>query len=236
MTRIAMSVLVYGAVFRISVWISDFVGIPYAAAVPFMSLYLLVMIFFLRKYDVLKKYKLCFPEEINRCLWITAPLLLIPALNICLSINTVPYIKEIRQIPLILYQGISAFSEELLFHAVLPELLSEHCRFTLFRRTMTVNVLFALLHLVNAFSGASPGYAVVQSFLAVSIGLCFSGITEISQSLIPAAFMHWLINLSALQRDLYMSALPLKEILIWSGISILGIIYGLMLIRYKEVS
>lgn len=232
MVSVVISVLIYGILFKISDCLSDAVGIPYVVTAPVISVFLLVVFCFMNKSGALKKYKIVFPQKINQCLLVSVPLLAIPALNVCLADRANLALNiEVRDIPLVLFWGISAFSEELLFRSVLPSLLSEYCRLDMFRRTAAVNLLFALLHLGNAFMGAPLGTVLVQSVLAMSIGFCFSGITEITESLLPSVCLHWLINLSSLQRDLYMTTLSLKELRIWLGLSVFGFIYGLMLIK-----
>lgn len=235
MIFVVLSVLIYGVLFKISEWISGIVGIPYIVTVPVISIFLLVVIYFMNKAGALKRNKIGFFSNNLQCLWVSAPLLVIPAMNNYLTnCTSFAIITEVREIPLILYCGISALSEELLFRAILPNLLSERYQFSLFQSTVIVNVLFALMHLGNVLEGATMEFVVIQSVLAMSIGLCLSGIIEITKSIFTSACMHWLINLSSLHCDSYMSALSLKELLIWVGLSILGVIYGLMLIRSNE--
>lgn len=238
MVIVVTSVLVYGAVYMISDFISGMVGVPYIAEVPLLSFFLFGVICVMNKSGVLEKYRICSSKTISRSFIVSAPLFVIPALNLWFAdyISKVETIG-IRDILLILFLGIAAFSEELLFRSVLPVLFSERYRISLFRRTIAANVLFAAAHMGNAIAGASLKVSSVQALLALGIGICFSGITEKTKSLYPAACIHWFINLSSMCRDLNLSVISNSELLIWIGISVMCVFYGLILLNStKEVA
>lgn len=236
MLFIVVAVLAYGAVFFISEWISNNIGIPHLVTVPVITVFLCIVLLALKENGLLKKYKICFPNNIWHCSLISIPLFVIPLMNIYLTKHSAQGAIEFsgNEVLFIILMGLSAFFEELFFRGVFPSVLSERFRFNIFLRTATVNVLFALMHLGNALNGASLEPTLVQSVLALGIGVCFSGITEKTESLFPAVCLHCLINMSSLHKDFYSSSLQLWELWIWVGISIMCIIYGIMLIRNNK--
>lgn len=231
MLLLVIAVLAYGAAYYISEWLSVIIGIPYVVTAPVILVFLCIVLFVLKRNGLLGKYGVRLPNNICCSFLISIPLAVIPFMNIYMK-NCVQAAIEfsIDKVPYIIFLGLSAFSEELLFRGVLPSALSERFRFNVYHRTATVNVLFALMHMGNALGGASLEPTIIQSVLALSIGTCFSGITEKSESVFPAACMHWLINLSSLHESFYTSTLPLQELWIWLDISIMCIIYGIILI------
>ena len=232
MLFVFIAVFCYGVLNMISQWISSVVGHENVVSVVSISLFLIVILFFMRKNETLKKNKICFPQKNGQCLRLMAPLFVVPILNVILANSPdLELITEDGRALLVLFWGLSAFSEELLFRGVLPNALLEQFQFSAVQRAFAVNVIFALLHLGNALSGTSLWIAIAQSVLAFSIGFCFSGIIEITGSLFPAVCMHWFINLSSSYRDTFISVLSLKELLIWLGVSILFLCYGTRLIK-----
>ena len=232
MLFVFIAVFFYGILYMISTWISSIVGHENVVSFIFISLFIIGILFIMYRNKTLKKNKICFPNNIGQCLIITAPLFVVPILNVFLT-NSANWelVAEDGEALLILFWGLSAFSEELLFRGVFPNALLEQFQFSAVQRILAVNVIFALLHLGNVLSGALLGTAIAQSVLAFSLGFCFSGITEITGSLFPAVCIHWLINLSSSHGDTFISALSLKELLIWFAVSTLCLCYGTQLIK-----
>lgn len=235
MVLLAIAVLVYGAAFLISEWISNLIGIPYVVTVPVIAILLCVVLFVFKRNGLQKKFKICFPNNMWKCFLYAMPLVVIPLMNIYMMNDRMQASIDFSgaEVLFIAFLGLSAFSEELLFRGVFPGMLLERFRFSVFQRSLFVNVLFAFVHMGNALGGASLETAIVQSALALSIGICFSGITEKTESLYPAACLHFLINLSSPHKD-YSSSIPFRELWIWIGISTMCMIYGILLIRSNK--
>lgn len=159
------------------------------------------------------------------------PLLILPILNLLPLflhgfgvIHTVP----MRSVLLIL---LWVLVEEIIFRGILPVVAMERLKLNTVQSAIAVSVLFMLFHFAGILNGAELPYATVQSVLAFGAGFTFTALTFRCRSILPAAIIHFLLNLSA---DLCVNnSLPW---LIWCGISALCAVYGGYLLRLEKRS
>lgn len=103
--------------------------------------------------------------------------------------NGVDYIYNMS----IMYLLFVAAAEEIFFRAVLLPVFVRKLRSPLFA-LVGVSAVFALLHFLNLFSGAEPGFVLLQVALAGAVGLVLGGVYW-RWGLLPCVALHGLVNL-----------------------------------------
>lgn len=177
----------------------------------------------------LKKYNITASENSKTAFILALPLLILPALNLLpLFLHG---FNAVQPVPMgsVLLTLLWVLVEEILFRGVLPVAAMEHMKLNELQCAITVSAVFALFHFAGIIKGADVSYVAVQSVLAFGAGFAFTALTFRSGSILSAAAIHFLLNLSA---DFCTGfSLPWP---VWCGAALLCIIYGVYLLTQKR--
>lgn len=177
----------------------------------------------------LKKYNITAAENRKAAFILALPLLILPVLNLLpLFLHGFDAVQPVLM-GSVLLTLLWVLVEEILFRGVLPVAAREHIKLNEVQSAIAVSTVFALFHFAGIIKGADVSYAAVQSILAFGAGFAFTALTFRSGSILPAAAIHFLLNLSA---DLCADfSLPW---LAWCGAALLCVIYGVYLLMQKR--
>lgn len=170
-------------------------GTLYTFRIAMSILYIGVLLYTLRKKNLMYDYGICVGSNWNlKNVAMCLPLTAIGAVNVFMCVDGYKYVPII----IIVITVLEVLLEELLFRGVLPQLLYKKYHVD---SKWTICVLsgglFGILHIANVFSGADLGYTMVQVLTAFGLGVCLCEITYIFGSLIPSAVIHIIINVTS---------------------------------------
>lgn len=117
------------------------------------------------------------------------PLLIMPVYNL---IGTVNYTITVSDIVLV---ASAAVTEEIFFRGIIQKYFIQKDRIS---EIIKINAVFALYHTVNIFAGKDMHYVLWQMICAFAIGICYSVITVLYNSIIPAAIAHAVLNITGI--------------------------------------
>ena len=222
--------LLYGAGFYLAEKLSDMLGIYRVITVFFMLLFLIAFICYSLRHNKPEYYGICAPDGIRLILPVSAILLIAPLSNLFFTDYSIIEMgtawRFLADSIIILF---AAFFEELAFRGVLPLLLDKKAGIRVGYGTIISNIIFAVLHIQIPY--ASAGILVTHIFIAFSIGLSFSYMKDRTHSIIPAVFLHFLINMS------YTGGMDVFSLysIIWIIVSAFCLIYVLHFYFKKEI-
>ena len=177
----------------------------------------------------LKKYNITAAENRKTAFILALPLLILPVLNLLpLFLHGFDAVQPVLMASVLLTL-LWVLVEEILFRGFLPVAAMEPMKFNEVQCAIAVSAVFALFHFAGIIKGADVSYAAVQSILAFGAGFAFTALTFRSGSILPAAAIHFLLNLSA---D-FCAGFSLPW-LAWCGAALLCIIYGVYLLAQKR--
>ena len=184
--------IIYGFIYRISERASFILNLPHIITVFTMLLYWAVLVGYLYKKEHLKMYGLCLPEHKRFSRYAACiPLLLFPIMNMLMYEQN--YIHDWG----ILLLLSASFGEEILFRGFLLSKLTEQYRKRPLYGIAVTSCLFAVMHMVNLYTGVTLRYAAVQTVCAGAMGVCFAVISYRDRSIIPSVILHSLINVTS---------------------------------------
>lgn len=184
--------IIYGFIYRISKRASFILDLPHIITVFTMLLYWAVLVGYLYKKEHLKMYGLCLPEHKRFSRYAACiPLLLFPIMNMLMYEQN--YIHDWG----ILLLLSASFGEEILFRGFLLSKLTEQYRKRPLYGIAVTSCLFAVMHMVNLYTGVTLRYAAVQTVCAGAMGFCFAVISYRDRSIIPSVILHSLINVTS---------------------------------------
>ncbi len=176
-------VIAYGCVYILAETLSDRIGAAHSATAFALLLYAVALVWWTQKKE--KKLSLRYKIEgkVGDFVYLL-PLLCFPICNLF----TVEHDQNVYAY--LLTAGVCVV-EEILFRGYLPAVCKEKKRGALLS-----SAAFALFHLVNATE--LNGYLVAQVLSAFAVGLCFCGLTEKHESLLPSTLLHLSINFTGI--------------------------------------
>ena len=158
------------------------------------------------------------------------PLLLLAAVNLMLY-------GERLSIRGILWMAGYAFVEEALYRGFLLSALTGKYEARILQGAASSSFLFALMHIVNIYAGATVLYVAVQGLCALAAGFCFAVVACRERSIVPCAVLHAFINITSLGAEEQIVAgnvqggadLSSREAVIFTVAAALYLIYGICL-------
>jgi len=147
-------------------------------------------------------------------IYMAIPLLMFPLYNIMVTKQVSADVYDI----LLILSAIVV--EEVFFRGVIQK---HFLHSGLIMSVLITNLLFAGYHSFNIFSGADIYYTLWQVLNAFIVGVCYSLVVILYDSLIPAAAAHFLVNLTGMYKDTDLTGI--------SFIVAIHIIYALFLLK-----
>lgn len=189
-------IVAYGVVCLAADRLDAAAGTLYTFKTAMSILYIGVLVYALRKKNLMYDYGICVGSNWNlKNVAMCFPLTATGAANVFMCVDGYKYVPII----IIVITVLEVFLEELLFRGVLPKLLYKKYHVdSEWTICVLSGALFAILHIANVFGGADIGYTIIQMLTAFGLGVCLCEITFIFGSLIPAAVIHIIINVTSL--------------------------------------
>lgn len=184
---IIVFLLIYGFAHFAAHRISSDTSAEQSLAIAFDAVFWLVVFFYLRRSNGLKKFGICMPKGIRP---VDFMLLLLPMIQFC-------YQPVGISAAACLYYAEIAFAEEMLFRSVLPRILHRYFKPSAYANVLVCGVIFGVLHAVNLFAGDSLSTVLVQVVYASCAGVCFAVLKCSSGSIFPPFLLHTLMNCTA---------------------------------------
>ncbi len=137
----------------------------------------------------------------------------------------------------ILWMAGYAFVEEALYRGFLLSALTGKYEARILPGAVLSSLLFALMHMVNIYAGATVLYVTVQGLCALAAGLCFAVVACRERSIVLCVALHAFINITSLGAEEQIVAgnmqggadLSPREAVIFTVTAILYLIYGIWL-------
>lgn len=216
--------------------------LPHLLTIPAMILFWII---FIRKQtqEKLVEFRICMPKRKKVLAYIDyCPLLLIPVVNIAFAVHQMGgFALPHFQITELIMMLCSAWGEEVLFRGVIPRHLGGSGRRNALKGTVASSLLFAVMHLTNAFTYASVGYSCIQGLYAGAMGFCFAVITEREQSILPVFLIHSMINATAFAPistapfgERVKMELSDEQSIVFLLLTVIYIVYGICLYQAKK--
>ena len=206
---------------------SDMIGISKIFTFPFFLVLSFILILFIKKNSLLKKYGLCKPNYISKQFLFYIPLLILISTNLWFGVKmNLNILESLLNVLSMLCVG---FIEEIIFRGFLFRALEKDSTKS---AIIISSITFGIGHLLNLFSNGLENIIpnICQVFYAMAVGFLFVIIFYKGGSLISCILTHSLVNsLSIFQnKEFYTN---LNEILISIVIIIVAISYSLILIK-----
>ena len=206
---------------------SDMIGISKVFTMPFLLILSLVLLFWIKKNNLSKKYGLCKPDYQAKYFLFYIPLCILISTNLWFGVKlNYNLLESIINVLTMLCVGLV---EELIFRGLLFRALEKN---NVKSAIAISSVTFGIGHLVNLFSGGLENIVpnICQVFYAMAVGFLFVIIFHKGGSLISCIITHSLVNaLSVFQNTQHHNYLI--EILISIAIVIVAISYSLILLK-----
>ena len=209
--------------------LSESIGIPHLITLFFSIAMILVLLSFMKKNGLMKKYGLCkFIGSYKNFLYFI-PLAAICTVNFWNGISFEPSVGEC--ILKATTKGMVGITEELIFRGLLFVCM---CKTNVKSAIVVSSITFGIGHIVNLLSGAPVFDTTCQIIYACAIGFCFTIVFKTGKSIIPCLIVHFLINASS-----GFGALPENyhtfQIIVTVFLTVISVGYSLYLIvKYKD--
>ncbi len=207
-------VIAYGCVYILAETLSKQIGVAHSVTAFAILLYAAALVWWSQKKE--KKLSLSYKLEGKAGDFVyPLPLLCFPLSNL-LTVENRP-----NMYAYLLTIGVCVV-EEIFFRGYLPAVCKEKKW-----GAILSSVAFALFHFVNATS--FNGYLVAQVLSAFAVGLCFCGLTEKYQSLLPSTLLHLSINLTGV-------GIPARGWYVGVGVcGLVYLVYGILLTFRRKI-
>ena len=171
--------------------LNERLGIAYSVSAAFCILQTIILLVFLKKNNLLKKYGLCKPTAPARRFLYYIPLLVLASGNLWngVAVNYTPP-ETVCRIVCMLCVG---FLEEVIFRGLLfSAIAKENTKSAIIISSVT----FGIGHIINLFngSGMEPVETLCQIVFAVAVGFLLVTIFYRGGSLLPCILVHAAIN------------------------------------------
>ena len=207
--------------------LSNIVGINNVFTLPFLLALSLLLFFWIKKNNFLKKYGLCKPIYKSKYFIFYIPLLVLISTNFWLGINV--NVNFLNCLLSILTMFCVGFVEEIIFRGFLFKALSKN---NVKSAIIISSTTFGVGHLVNLFSSGLDNLLpnICQVFYAMAVGFLFVIMFHKGGSLIACIVTHALVNAFSVFQNTQMLN-STNEILISTSIIIISILYSMTLLK-----
>lgn len=204
---------------------SNMVGINKIFTFPFLLCLTLLLFFWIKHNNLLKKYGLCKPNYSSKNFLFYIPLLVLISTNLWLGVNfNLNFTDALLNVLTMLCVG---FVEEIIFRGFLFKSLAKD---NIKSAIIISSVTFGFGHLINLFSSGLNNLLpnICQVFYAMAVGFLFVIMFHKGGSLISCIITHSLVNaLSIFQNT--QAITPTIEIAISLAIIAISIVYSIIL-------
>jgi len=177
----------YSLVHEFSEMLCVYLGTGYGLVSVMMFLYAAVFVIWLIKTDRAEHIGVKKGKVTIENIYVAAPLAMLPLYNF-ITIKQ----PKINIFDILLVLG-SVMTEEIFFRGILQKLFSNAGIMSAIVKT---NLIFAIYHFVNASSGVGMYFVFVQVTTAFIVGICYSMVSVVYDSILPAATAHILVNIT----------------------------------------
>jgi len=207
--------------------VSDMIGISKVCTFPFLLILSAILLFWIIKNKLSKKYGLCKPNFNSKAFLFYIPLLILISTNLWFGVRAnYNLLESILNVLTMICVG---FVEEIIFRGFLFRALEKN---NVKSAIIISSVTFGVGHLINLFSNGLENIVpnICQVFYAMAVGFLFVVIFYKGGSLISCILTHSLVNaLSIFQNT--QSFNYFTEILVSLVIIILAISYSFVLLK-----
>ncbi|MBR7172309.1 MAG: CPBP family intramembrane metalloprotease [Clostridia bacterium] len=206
---------------------SGMIGISNIFTLPFLLGLSLILFFWIKNNDLLKKYGLCKPNFSSKHFLFYIPLLFLISTNLLLGINlNLKFFDCVLSVLTMLCVG---FVEEIIFRGFLFKALAKD---NVKSAIIVSSVTFGLGHLVNLFSSGLDNLVpnVCQVFYAMAVGFLFVIMFHRGGSLIACIITHSLVNMLSIFQNTQKLTMTF-EIGTSIAIIVISIIYAIVLLK-----
>ncbi|MBQ8873011.1 MAG: CPBP family intramembrane metalloprotease [Clostridia bacterium] len=171
--------------------LSDLVGVQKSITLPIAVALSVVLLYFVKKHNLMCTYGLCKPKASSRSMLFYFPLLLMLGVNFCGGLGFDGTVADaLLAVITMLFVG---FLEEVIFRGFLFHALAEDNKVV---AIVVSSLTFGLGHVINLFngSGAEIGATLLQIVYATSAGFMFVMIHHTSKSLLVCLLAHGVFN------------------------------------------
>lgn len=207
--------------------LSNMIGISKVVTFPFLLTLSVILLIWIMKNKLLKKYGLCKPNFKSKYFLFYIPLLILISTNLWFGV--VANFNLIESVLNVLTMICVGFVEELIFRGLLFRALEKD---NIQSAIIISSVTFGVGHLVNLFSSGLGNIIpnICQVFYAMAVGFLFVVLFYKGGSLIPCIITHSLVNaLSVFQNIKAFDYLT--EILVSLIIIAVAILYSVILLK-----
>ena len=206
---------------------SDMIGISKIFTFPFFLVLSFILVLFIKKNSLLKKYGLCKPNYSSKQFLFYIPLLILISTNLWFGVKmNLNILESLLNVLAMLCVG---FIEEIIFRGFLFKSLEKEN----LKLAITISsITFGFGHIINLFLNGQEHLLsnVCQVFYAMAVGFLFVIMFYKGKSLIACILTHSLVNaLSVFQNT--QAIQPLTEILISVAIIVVSICYAIILLK-----
>ncbi len=193
---------------------------------PVGILFALILFFWIRKNDLLKKYGLCRFKGSPKIFLFFIPLIVLMSVNLW---NGAAITVSIGETALhIIAMLCVGFIEEVIFRGFLFKAISKS---SLKKAIAISSVTFGIGHIVNLLNGAELISTLLQICYAVAIGFLFTIIFYKGGSLLPCIIAHGVVNSSSI---FAVQGSRIYEIAVSAAICVISVGYALWLLKNAD--
>lgn len=207
--------------------LSDMVGINKIFTFPFLLCLALLLFFWIKHNNLLKKYGLCKPNYSSKHFLFYIPLLILISTNLWLGVNfNLNFTDALLNVLTMLCVG---FVEEIIFRGFLFKALAKD---NIKSAIIISSVTFGFGHLINLFSSGLNNLLpnICQVFYAMAVGFLFVIMFHKGGSLISCIITHSLVNAFSIFQNTQ-AITPTIEIAISLAIIAISIVYSIILLK-----
>ena len=219
-------ILIYVIGFSNADSLSESIGIPKLLTVLFGLLLTVILLCLIRKHHLSRDFGLCPGGRNWKSYLYFIPLILISSVNLWCGVTIRATFLEI--LLYILSMCFVGILEEVIFRGLL---FKGMCRSNVTAAIIVSSLTFGVGHIVNLFLGEPVFDTLLQLVYASAIGFCYTALFHVSGSILPCIFSHAFVNSTNI---FAIEASPAGNIVITVAQTILGVSYGLWLLRRSK--
>lgn len=184
-------IIVYVVSFSFGDNISESIGIPKLITLIIGIFLTTILVIWMRKNDLLKKYGLCKAEMQSKKLLYYVPLVIIAIVNLCFEVK-INY-SFVETILFILTMFLVGFLEEIIFRGLLFTAMSKD---NIKSAIIVSSITFGIGHIVNLINGSGMNLFsnLLQVEYAIAIGFLFTIMFYKTKTLWPCIITHGVTN------------------------------------------
>ncbi len=214
----------YVIMFSVADRLSEMLGIYKIITVPVGLLLVLILVVWIKRNDLMKKYGLCRFEGSLKNYLFFIPLLVIMSTNLWNGVTMkVSFGETILHIISMICVG---FIEEIIFRGLLFKAIGKN---NVIRAFVVTSITFGIGHIVNLINGADFISTCLQMCYAIAIGFLFATIFYKGKSLWPCIIAHCVINSLSVFAVTGSRRFEIITAVVMCGVSV---VYALWLLRF----